>query len=162
MANERFMRRGKSKIKFTATLTDSTSPYAATLAEINAAVALSVDAADISGLSFSNSPIDTPDLETSFTSTIPGEDTVESTSLSFYDRDQNAASNAIRTALVKGSTGYLLVFPYGQVAGRRMEIWPVQSTGDNDEWSFGNDPARYVVGFAVTAAPTKDATVPAA
>lgn len=161
---DRFFRRGLSEIKFSATLTDTDSPFSVTRLEITNAVDLTVDIAEISGLSFSNDPIATPDLASTFTTTIPGEDTADTPVLTFYDRDENDASNLIRAALDKGATGYLLIGPYGlrvANAGRRMEIWKITSTGKNDEWSAGNDPARYAVGFAVTAEPTQDATVPA-
>ena len=38
---------------------------------------------------------------------------------------------------------------------------PAKSTGVNDEWSLGNDPARTGVGFAITATPEQEAVVPA-
>lgn len=161
MANERFFRRGKEKWKWAASIADTTSPFTVTRAEIDGAVSLSVDVAGINGFKFNNSPIDTPDLATTFTTQIPGEDTAEGSSLDVYDRDQNNASNAIRSALTKGSTGYLLRLPYGDVPGRRMEIWHVQCTGQNDTIDLGNTSAQYTVGFAVLSPPTQDATVPA-
>ena len=158
MAN-RYSRKGKAAIKFSATLTDVTAPYSATRAEITGATDILAQLAEIGGMQYSNEPIDTPDMASSFDTQIPGADTTDPPTFTFYDTDE--ASPAIRTALAKGVTGYLLVFPQGDIAARRMEIWPVQSTGINDEWTAGNEPARSVVTTVVTAPPTQNAVVPA-
>lgn len=150
----RFFRRGRSKLMFAPTVAGA-SP---TRAEITGSTDLTPQIADIGGFQFSNSPIDTPDLSTTFTTQIAGEDTSDTPSLTFYDDD---AAATIRTALAKGTSGAILLFPYGDVPTKRMEVWRVVSTGVNDEWSAGNDPARYVAQFAVTATPTQSGTVPA-
>jgi hypothetical protein len=152
----RFFRRGKSRLLFAATLA---SPAAPTSGEVTSATNLTTAIAEIAGLRFSNSPIATPDLASTFTSTIPGEDTSETPSITFYDDDVNNASNAIRVALAKGATGYLIYQPYGNTVGRRQEVWPVTVAGQNDEVSAGNEAARYVVQLAVTGTPTQNATV---
>lgn len=158
MAN-RYSRKAKAAIKFSATLTDATSPYSVTRAEIAAATDILAQLAEIGGMQYSNNPIDTPDMATSFDTQIPGSDSTDPPTFTFYDTDE--AAPAIRAALAKGATGYLLVFPQGDIAARRMEIWPVTSTGVNDEWQAGNEPARYVVTTVVSAPPTQNAVVPA-
>lgn len=151
----RYFRRGKSKIFFTPTIV---APAAPTRAEVTSATDLTPQIADIGGLQFTNSPIATPDLATTFTTQIPGEDTADNPTLTFYDDD---AATTIRTALAKGTQGYLILMPYGDVPAKRAEVWKATSTGVNDEWSAGNDPARYAVTFAVTAVPVQNAVVPA-
>jgi hypothetical protein len=151
----RFFRRGVSKIVFVPTIADTDAP---TRIELTAGTKLSPQIGDIGGLQFTNSPIATPDLESTFTTTIPGEDTSDNPSLTFYDDD---AAAVIRTALAKGTKGHLVLLPYGDVAAKRAEVWPVESTGVNDEWSTGNDPARFTVQFGVTGVPEQDAVVPA-
>jgi hypothetical protein len=152
----RFFRRGISKITFVPTIADVAVP---SRAEIDAGTKLSPQIGDIGGLQFTNSPIATPDLESTFTTTIPGEDTSDNPQLTFYDDD---SAEVIRTALAKGTKGYLVLLPYGDVPTKRAEVWPVESTGVNDEWSTGNDPARFTVQFGVTAVPDQDSVVPAA
>jgi hypothetical protein len=153
----RFFRRGKSKFRFATAVANIATP---TRAEITSSVPLSNQIAEVAGFGISNSPIPTPDLDTEFTKQIEGEDTTEDSRLTFYDED--AATNAIRTALAKGTDGYILYLPYGDIATRRMEVWPVRTTGVNDIVTVGNDAARYVVGFAVTDEPEQDAAIPAA
>jgi len=159
----KFFRRGVSKIKFApavAAYSDTTglgvgSP---TRPEIVAGQDLSGALSEISGFMLSNSPIPIPDILTTFTGQINGEDTVDSSTLTLYDDD---TATTIRTALAKGVNGFILLFPYGDTSTKRCEVWPVRSTGVNDEWSTGNDPARYNVGFAVTRIPNQGAITPA-
>jgi hypothetical protein len=151
----RYFRRGKSKILFLPAVANKAAP---TRTEITAGTSLTPQTAEIADFQFANSPIATPDMDTTFTTSIPGEDTVGTPTITFYDDD---AASTIRTALTKGAKGFILLMPYGDVPTKRAEVWPVESTGVNDEWSAGNDPARYAVAFAVTGAPTQNATVPA-
>lgn len=151
----RYTRRGKSKIHFLPAVAGA-SP---TRPEITAGTALTPGIAGVSGFSFEGSLIATPDLDSTFASTIAGEDTAGDSSLTFYDDDTVAT---LRTLLVKGTAGFIVLFPYGDVATKRCEIWPIVSTGVADEWSAGNDPARFTAKFGVTAPPNLSAVVPAA
>ena len=150
----KFFRRGKSLISFLPAVA-GTSP---TRAEINAGTALSALATGLSGWQFSNQRIDTPILSSSFTPQIDGPDEVGDSSITFMDDD---AVFTIRNTLAKGTSGFIVLFPYGDVATKRCEVWPIKSAGVNDEWSMGSDPARYEVGFAITNPPTQNATIPA-
>jgi hypothetical protein len=150
----RFFRRGYSKIKFAPSVAGS-SP---TRAEITAGVDLSPQVADIGGFQLTNNPIETPDLATSFNSQIDGPDTTADSSLTFYDDN---ASSTIRNALAKGVSGYILLFPYGDVVGKRVEVWQCKSTGVNDQWSLDAAAGQFQVGFAVLTTPNQAGTTPA-
>jgi len=151
----RFFRRGKSKVYFLPAIANASgSP---TRAEITSGTDLSPNIAEIAGFSLANDPIATPDLATPFTKSIPGEDTTDASSLTFYDDD---TATTVRTALVKGTAGYIVLMPYGDVPTKRCEVWKVQTTGVNDEWSIGNDAARFVVGFSISDTPVQNAVIP--
>jgi len=149
----KFFRRGKSKIYFCPTVAGAST---VTAAELSAGQDLSLSIAEIGGFHLTNSPIPTPNLAESFTSQIEGEDTTSDSSLTFYDDD---ASTTIRTALAKGTLGKIVLLPYGNTTTKRAEIWTVKSTGVNDEWTVGNEAARFVVTFAISVAPVQGATV---
>lgn len=149
----RYTRKGKSKVYFVPSLTSSTSP---SLAEITAGSNLGAAMSDMSGFTFKNSPINVPDLASTFVPSIPGEDTADNPSITFYDDD---TLTTLRTALAKGTTGSIVLMPYGATSTKRAEVWPVQSTGANDEWTTGNEAAKFMVQFAVTAAPNQAATL---
>lgn len=156
----RYFRRGKSKVLFTPTVAGYSATAGTgspTRAEITAGTPLTPQVAEVTGFQFSNSPIATPDLNSTFTSTIAGEDTAADSGFTFYDDD---AATTIRTALAKGTKGFILMFPYGDVATKRCEVWPVESTGVADEWSAGNDPARFAVSFGITSPPSLNGTIP--
>lgn len=150
----RFFRRGVSAVKFAPACAGS-SP---TRAEITAGTDLSTQVAGISGFALNNSPIATPDLATAFDSQIDGPDTTDNSSLNFYD--DNAAAT-IRVSQTKGTAGFILLFPYGDVVGKRVEKWPVKSTGVNDQWGLDATAAQFQVGYAITAVPTQNGITPA-
>ena len=150
----RFYRRGVSKMRW-ATAVAGTSP---TRAEITASIDLSVSISGINGFQFTNAPIATPDLSDNFDSQITGPDQVGDSSLDFYDDD---SSTTIRTALAKGSTGFVLMFPYGDVPTKRCERWPATSTGVNDGWTLDATAAGFNAQFAITSRPTQNGVIPA-
>lgn len=151
-----FFRRGLSEIHFVPTVSSLAAP---SRAEVTAGTDLTPGVAEINGFNFSNSPIMTPKLSTTFTTQIPGEDTTDTSTLTFYDDD---ADDDMRAALVKGTEGFLVFFPYGDDPGTRAEVWPAISTGVNDQWTMSNEAAKFQASFAITDAPEQDAVVPAA
>lgn len=152
----KFFRRGVSEIHWLPAVA-GTSPIRA---EITAGTNLSALIATPSGFGIANQPIPTPNLAERFTPTIDGpNETTGATSLSFYDDD---ASTAVRTTLATGTEGVILLLPYGDVAGKRCEVWRVKTLGVNDEdYSTGNDPARFMVSMAVLSEPEQDGVIPA-
>ena len=150
----RFFRRGVSKVRFCPAVA-GTSP---TRAEINAGTDLSPSISAIGGFSLENSPITTPDLATNFDSQIDGPDAAGTSSLTFYDDD---TATAVRTSQAKGTAGYIVLMPYGDVPTKRCEVWPVKSTGVNDQWGVDATAAQFMVGYAVTGKPNQSGVIPA-
>lgn len=144
----KFFRRGVTKVRFLPAVAAAT--LVPTRAEITAGTDLSTLLAAIDGWELQNNPIPTPDMADAFTGNIPGEDTASDSSLTFYDDD---ASTTKRTTLAKGTAGFIYVMPYGDVSGKRAETFPIRVTRVTDEKTVGNDPARFVVGVAITAPP---------
>lgn len=155
----RFFRRGKTKVYFVPTI--ASAALVPTTAEVTGGTALTPSVADLSGFAFTNSPIPTPDLVSTFTGNIPGEDTAADSTITFYE---DTTTNTLQTTLAKGVSGYIVIFPVGTAganpaAGDKAEVWPIQSTGPTREYSMGNDPARWSVKFAMMAAPNFSATL---
>ena len=150
----RFFRRGVSKILFLPAVTIDDP----TRVEVDAGTPLTPFIAEVSGFQLSNSPIPVPNLEDTFTPQIDGEDTVADSSFTLND---DIDDDALRTALPKGTAGFVLLLPYGDTPGKRMEVWPVKVTGFNDAWTTGSEPAQATVSFAVTDVPNQNAEVPA-
>jgi hypothetical protein len=149
----RFMRKGTTKVYFVPTIANLAAP---TTAEITAGTVLTTQIAEVNGFTFTNNPIDTPDMGSSFVSKIPGEDTVDTSSFRFYE---DKSSNPIRTVLAKGTNGYIVFFPSGTAgaspaAGDKTETWPVTVASNARTYSAGNEAASYMVVLSNTAAPS--------
>ncbi len=159
----RYMYPGKAKVVFAPAVAN---PAAPTAPEISAGTVLTQPGSTVAtGMkemrnwetSAGTTPV--PDVASTFDSTIPGRQSAGEPQIEFYDDD--AASNAIRTALAEGTSGYVIIMPQGQTTGRRCEVWPVKvNTVNQNQVTNGADPATFTVTFAVPSAPTKTAVVP--
>lgn len=155
----RFFRRGRTKVFWAPTV--ASAALIPTAAEVNAGTNMTSQIAGMEGFSFQNSPIPTPDLATTFTTTIPGEDTADNPQLTFYE---DTTTNTLQTTLAKGTEGYPVIFYAGTAgaspaAADKAEVWKAISTGPNREYTVGNDPARWMARFTPSAPPNFSATL---
>jgi hypothetical protein len=150
----RFMRKGKTKVYF---CTSSFVPSTALVTGFSGlATDLSAQINEMTGFSFSNSPIHTPDLSSAFVSQIPGEDSTQDSSLKIYEDD---TTNAALTAMPKNTAGFIVIFPRGLVgssvaAGDKADIWPVVVSSVAKQYTVANEAALIEFKFATTAPPT--------
>lgn len=149
----RFFRRGTTKIAYLPAIASLDAP---TSGEVAAGTDLTGAIADTAGWDFSNTPITTPDLSTTFDTQIGGPDSAGTPTMTFYD-DQ---TTTIRAALAKGTAGFILRQPYGSATTKRAEVFPIKTTAVNDAYTLGNEAAKFIVGFAVTAVPHLAAAMP--
>lgn len=154
MPTTRFMRKGVTKVYFVPTIASKAAP---TVAEITAGENLTPQIAEMTGFTFTNNPISTPDMDNAYVSQVPGEDTSEASSMTFYEL--KGGTDDIHDALLKGTVGYIVIF-YGGIAGAspaasdKAEVWPVVVSSNARRYTAGNEAAQYGVGFAVTSPPT--------
>lgn len=156
----RFMRKGTSEFYFVPTVASLNAP---TVANITAGEDLTPDLAEIAGFEFTNSPIVTPDMATTFSTQIPGEDTAAESSMTFYEDD---AVDDIMTTLAKGTDGFIVIFPQGTAtgavsAGDIAEVWPVTVASNSRQYTAENEAAKFRVMFSVTSEPDQTATIAA-
>ncbi|WP_127355709.1 phage tail tube protein [Actinacidiphila soli] len=155
---QRFMRRGVTKIFFLEAIAAATN--IPTRTELSAGTELSGTISDIAGWSLGNSPVDTPDLGSTLTTSIPGEDKADASTLTFYE---DLAGDTIETLLPKGAIGFVVILRKGDVpASKSMDVFPVRVASRAPAYSAGSDPAKFTVTFAVSDQPKLDAAVPAA
>jgi hypothetical protein len=154
----RFIRRGKAKIYFLPTIAAAT--LLPTDAEITAGTDLTARIADMSGWMLDSAAVNTPDMASRFVSNIPGETTVAASSITFY-ADDAAAADAIKTALATDTEGFIYIAHSGRATGKTADTFPARVSSIGNEYSVGNDPARFVVNFAATAEPVIDGAQPA-
>ncbi len=155
----RFFRRGRTRVYWVPTIASAT--LVPTTAEVTAGTNLTPSIAGMEGFSFQNSPIPTPDLASTFTTNIPGEDTADNPQLTFYE---DTATNTLQTTVAKGTEGYIAIFYAGTAgaspaAADKAEVWKVISTGPTREYTVGNDPARWMARFTPSAPSNFSATL---
>lgn len=111
------------------------------------------------GFESASSFIEVPDAATDFDGKIPGRKQAGEPALTFYESDTSWPK---RTALAEDTAGFIVRMPYGDVAGRRCEVYPVTVASKNtSQLTSGNDAGTFKVMFAITAKPEKDAVIPA-
>ncbi|MFF3337811.1 hypothetical protein [Streptomyces flavidovirens] len=153
----RFLRRGISKILWVMDLGDPKYP---SRREINSAFGLTDAVSDIEGWALENDPIETPDMGSTFNSSIPGNDKAENSSLTFYE---DRFSDAIEQQLPKGAKGYVVLLRKGDLPGSRsVDVFPVQVATRAATYSTGNEAAKFKVDFTITDEPSLDRPVPQA
>ncbi|WP_275560755.1 hypothetical protein [Streptomyces sp. 5-6(2022)] len=153
----RFLRRGISKILWSKDLNDPEYP---SRREINGAFGLTDAVSDIEGWALENDPIETPDMGSTFNSSIPGNDKAENSSLTFYE---DRFSDEIEQQLPKGAKGYVILLRKGDLPGSRsVDVFPVQVATRAATYSTGNEAAKFKVDFTITDEPSLDRPVPQA
>jgi hypothetical protein len=138
---------------------DLLDPEAPTRLELDAGTDLSPEIAEVDGFTVSSDQIETPDINSRFTSTIAGRITADESSLVFY-----AAANGVdvRALLPRGTNGYIGRLGGGDTATYKMDIFPVTVTSLSKAFGTDDEAARITVQFAVTSEPIEDVAIPAA
>ncbi|MDH6624419.1 hypothetical protein M2271_002221 [Streptomyces sp. LBL] len=153
----RFLRRGISKILWAPDLNDPKYPRRQ---EITKAFGLTDAVSDIEGWALENDPIETPDMGSTFNSSIPGNDKAENSSLTFYE---DRFSDDIEQQLPKGAKGYVVFLRKGDIPGSRsVDVFPAQVATRAATYSTGNEAAKFKVDFTIIDEPSLDAPVPEA
>lgn len=154
----RFFRRGKTQFVFTQTV--GSSGAAPTVGNVTGGTNLSGSINDVSGFTFANNPIDTPDMATPFTTKIPGSDQADASVLTMY---RDSVTNPLDTTLAKDTLGYVIIGDYKILGtwatGDRVDVWPVQVASNAKQYSVGDDPALAQVTFTSTAPPVVNVTL---
>ncbi|MGW8880639.1 phage tail tube protein [Streptomyces mirabilis] len=160
MAQQRFMRRGITKILWLKNVAAATRiPTRAELSAPNS-TDLTEAMSDVDGWSLTNESIETPDMVSTFSSSIPGNDKADNSSITFYE-DQ--LSDAVETLLPKGAVGYVVFLRKGDITGSKsLDSFPVQVASRTPQYNAGNEAAKFQAVFSITSPPTLDAAVPAA
>ena len=152
----RFIRQGVTVVKFSPTIpADVAAP---TRVEIDAAADLTTETADVSGFQTTAGKVTTPDMASKSETEAVGIRSPGDSSLTFY-ADLDGAS--ARTVLPEDQVGVIYMLKEGDVAGRLMDVFPVEVASVGDEYAMGSTPARFQVNFAINGQWRKDVPVPA-
>lgn len=153
----KYINRGTLQVWFVPTIASQTSP---SIAAIQAGTDLTARMAAIDGFTFSASKVETPTLDTVFDLSIAGTLSAADSTLTVYDI--NDAVDAVKTALSTVNTnGFLFFVPYGMVAAKKCEVWPINVGSYSTTKTVANEAAKSMASVFVTAAPTLAATLAA-
>lgn len=152
----RFNRKGTTKIFFLPTI--ASTALLPTSAEITAGTEYTQQINAIDGWSLENSPIETPDMASTFVSKIGGDDSAADSSLTFYE---DSALDDIETDLAKGTSGFIVIFSKGNAASAKgMDVFPVTVVSNSKAYTTDNEAAKITVQFTITKRPAFNQTVP--
>jgi hypothetical protein len=153
-ASSRYVPQGVTHYNWLPACANIASP---TRAEINAGTDLTPELAEAGDWAINSQPIDTPDYAAAFTPQITGNITADNTTLNMY---ADLASTDVRTLLPRGTTGFIVKLPSGDVAGRKMDVFPVKVGSQGKPNAIGT-PSTINLIFYVTRAPAENVTIPA-
>lgn len=154
-STSRYFNRGTTKVIFCSTVSNKSAP---TRAEINAGTDLSGEVADVDGWTVESESIETPDLGTVFTSSIPGSTSADDSSLTMY---LDVGGVDARTLLPRNTAGFILWMDGGDVAGRKVDVYPVRVMSQGKARTTDDDAATMEIGFSITSEPAENVTIPA-
>lgn len=149
----RYFPPGIRKVYWVPTIANYLAP---TRAEINSGTDLSAELSAMTGWSVTSATVDTPDMGSRFTSQVPGRLTSATNDLTLYN-SQN--SNDGRTLLVRDTNGFIIVLWEGDVAGQKMDVFPVRVSSSAPD-SATENPGATVFSFAATKLPAINVVIP--
>lgn len=158
MVQKRFVRRGVAKIYWLPSVADvAVGP---TRAEIEAGLEVTDWTSEIAGFTVNSATIPTPDMGSRFTSSIPGEKTVDDSVLTFYDDE---ATEEIETAFPVDDEGFVYFMRKGDKPTTPTgDLYPGRVSSRAANWTTEMTGATVAVTFAITDEPSVDLVIPAA
>lgn len=154
-AETRYFNPETTKVYWCPSIANKNSP---TRSELNAGTDLSSAIADVNGWMVSSEMIDVPDMGSRFVSKIPGRISANDSSITFY---MDRAGVDARTVMPRDAEGFIVWLDGGDVAGRKMDVFPVTVSSHGKSRSVGAEPARLTISYAITSEPAENVTIPA-
>lgn len=146
VVGDRFAQIGITKYLWATVVADINNP---TFAELAAAVDLTSDVRAVSGLQANHARTVRTVANSSQARSFPGL-VAREPSLIMYDRTNN--TSPFRDLFVQGSTGFLVVVPYGSpwVVGDPVLVYPARSAGNGSSFTTDAAAAVFVIDLALT------------
>lgn len=152
-ATSRYIPPGTTHYYYVASISNKNAP---TRPELDAGVDLTSEIADVSGFSTTSEQKETPDLGSRFVSKIPGRISADDSSITMY---MSSTSSDVRTLLPRDTAGFIVAFSEGDVAGRKMDVFPIKVSAQPKKRDI-EDVATIEIQFSITSVPAENVTVP--
>lgn len=158
MVQKRFIRRGVAQVIY---LPIVANPAAGpTRQELEAGFPLHDKIAGIAGFAVTSESVPTPDLGSRFDSSIPGNTSVEDSSITLYDDE---ASEDLDETFPIGDEAYVYIMRKGdKPATPTGDLYPTRVASKTPNLTTDIEPATLAVGFTITSEPVTDTLIPAA
>lgn len=157
-AVKKYMRRGTSVFYYVPVIAATT--LIPTRTELTAGTNLTPAIAAVDGWTQTNQTIDTPDMQDTFDSKIPGSDQADDSSITFYEDE---VDNDLETTLAKGTEGYVVILRKGDVpTNESMDVFHIKVASQSPQYTADNEAAKFMVNFTILQRPVQGAAVPAA
>lgn len=153
-ASTRYINKGVTRFVFCTAVSDITAP---TRSEIDAGTDLSTQIMDLDGWKVESANVETPDLASTFTGSIPGSTSAGDSSLTMY---ADLGGTDVRELLPRGTNGFMLIMDGGDVPGRTVDVFPVRVGSQGKSRSVDDDPAVIEVTFYITSEPSENVVIP--
>lgn len=150
----RYYPAGTRKCYYLPTCANYLSP---TRAEMNAGVDLSGEIESVTGFSLTSAMVNVPDMGSRFVSQIPGALESSKNDITFY---QDLNSQDVRQLFAIGVTGFIIMLWDGDIAGRLMDVFPIQVASVAPDPSV-NKAGMLAVDYAPSAVPAIGVVIPA-
>jgi hypothetical protein len=132
----------------------------ATRTELDAGTNLRRETFATTGWNVRSNIVDAPDAGSGFTGKVIGRTAAEDSTATFYMNKTGA--DPIRALLPRGTVGFVVICWGGDVAANLADTFPVTVAGVPKEVSLAEEnPARFMVQFAITREPAIDWVLPA-
>lgn len=159
----RYNRRSNTGWWLVPTIADLDAP---TVAEINAGVALHEVLAAMNGFTGDQEDLPVPDVGSTWPKTIPGGETVDASSLTFWAGDDDAdTEEVVRAAMVAGDGTEKYVVQIKRqktpAAGEPADVFPVRIKKTNEVHTADNAGAQFMTGFSIHDTPHRHVDIAA-
>jgi hypothetical protein len=151
----RYFPTGTTKYYWLPSCSDPDNP---TRGELNAGTDLSPDLAAVSGWKTTSAQIDTPAIVARFTGKIPGRITADDSSIEMY---ADLAGTDARTLMPRDTAGFIARLDGGDVAARKMDIFPVTVSATPKDMGTDDKAATITFEFSITSEPSENVAIPA-
>lgn len=152
----RFTSRGSTRAYW---LTTVANPAAPSRSELNAGTDLSRELADWDGWSEEPELLSAPDLANRRTRQVVGPIEPGSPTITMY---MSKTGTDARSLMAEGATGYMVFMDGGDVAGQKMDLYPVTvSAVVKQRSATGSDVDTLLHSFAITGDPQLNLAIPA-
>lgn len=154
-AATRYINPGTTKVYWVASISNKSGP---TRGELNAGTDVTGHIAENNGWKVESEQVDSPDMDTRFTSQITGRTKAEGSTITYYTDKAGADARAL---MPRDTAGFVVWLDGGDVAGYKMDVYPVRVSSHGKERSAkGDNPATVEIAYAITSEPATDVTVP--